>query len=174
MITKKTLSLIIVLTLIFMESALAAPITKDIKPKIPKKGKTTFTEAIILDLGTAYLENQEIAENNIIHLQGTLSGTLNNGDTPISGFNLQTQLSGTLNLNTYSGAYNGKWIITNNSGTFEGTITGNVEVTTISGEFNGHGKGEFEGQKIKGVFRGSVNNLQAVILIQATITSKIE
>lgn len=181
MIPKKTLLITILLLLLFAESVIAIPKTKDPKPKPPKLPKNpkiapiTFTETATLSAGNIYLGSQKITETGNLQIQDAVSiGTINDGYTPISGFEIETCLSGTLDLNTYFGSYNGEWIITSQSGTFEGTITGKVEVATIDGKFVGHGTGDFEGQKIKGTFKGSVNNFQVEISIQATITSKID
>jgi len=172
---KKTVLIMALLMLLLVESAIALPKTKDPKPKppkIPNKETITFTETATLTAGNIYLGNQ-IIDTGILYVQDAIStGTVNSGDSPISGFEIQTSLSGTLDLNTYIGSYYGKWIITGQSGTFEGTITGNVAVATISGKFVGHGTEFFEGQKIKGAFEGSVNNFQVEITIQATITFK--
>jgi len=175
---KKTVIIMGLLLLILVESAIALPKTKEPKikppnlPNNPKKEKITFTEAATLTAGNIYLGNQ-IIDSGILYVQDAISmGTINSGDSPISGFEILTSLSGTLDLNTYLGSYYGQWIITSQSGTFEGTITGEVAVATISGKFVGFGTGYFEGQKIKGTFEGSVNNFQVEIIIQATIKSK--
>lgn len=176
---KKTVLIIALLLLLLVESAIALPKTKDPKPKPPKtpnnpnKETISFTETATLTAGNIFLGNQ-IIDTGILYVQDALSsGTTNSGDSPISGFEIQTSLSGTLDLNTYLGSYYGQWIITGQRGTFEGTITGKVAVATISGKFVGHGTDYFEGQKIKGTFEGSVDNFQVEITIQATITSKI-
>jgi hypothetical protein len=175
---RKAVIIIALLLLILVESAIAIPKTKEPKPKppkipkSPKIGTITFTESAILGAGNVYLGNQ-IIDVGILYVQDAIStGTINNGDSPISGFEIQTSLSGTLDLNTYLGDYDGQWIITNQTATFEGTITGKVAVATISGKFVGHGTGDFERYKIKGAFDGSVNNYQVEITIQATITFK--
>ncbi len=171
---KKTVIIMALLLMLLVESAIALPKTKDPKPKPPnnsKKESITFTETATLTAGNTYLGNQ-IIDNGILYVQDAISiGTINSGDSPISGFEIQTSLSGTLDLTTYLGSYDGQWIIISQSGTFEGTITGEVAVATISGKFVGHGTDYYEGQKLKGTFEGSVNNFQVEITIQATITS---
>jgi hypothetical protein len=176
---KKTIIITALLLLLLVESAIAMAKIKEPKPKPPKipnnpKIETiSFTETATLGAGNIYLGNQEIIDTGTIYIQDAIStGTINTGDSPISGFKIQTSLRGTLDLNTYHGTYNGEWEIISQSGTYEGTINGRVAVTTISGKFIGHGTGNFEGQKIKGTFEGSVNNFQVEITIQATITSK--
>lgn len=178
---KKPLLITILFLILFTESVIAVPKTKDPKPKppkLPKNSKTApiiFTEKATLGAGNIYLGNQKITETGSLHIQDAVSiGTIDKGYTPISGFKIETCLSGTLDLATYFGSYGGKWIITGHSGTFEGTITGKVEVATIFGKFVGHGTGDFEGQKIKGTFKGSVNYFQVEISIEATISSKTE
>ena len=176
---KKTLLIIALLLLLLVESAIALPKTKDPKPKPPKIPKNpkietiTFTEIAKLGAGNIYLGNQEIINTGTIFVQDAIStGIVNTGDSPISGFEIQTILSGTLDLNTYHGTYNGEWTLTSPTGAFEGTINGKVEIATIYGKFIGQGTGNFENQKIKGTFIGSVNNFQIEITIQATITFK--
>jgi hypothetical protein len=160
-------------------SAIAIPKIKEPKPKTPrapnnpKKEIINFTESATLGAGNIYLGNQEIDNTGTLYVQDAIStGKINSGDSPISGFEIQTSLSGTLDLNTYLGAYHGQWIITGQGGTFEGTINGEVAVTNISGNFVGKGTGNFEDQKIKGTFQGSVNNFQIEITLLATISSK--
>lgn len=166
MISKTALIIIALFLPILVESAIAIPKTRE--PKI----EITFTESATLGLGNVDLGHQT-NDTGILYVQDAIStGYVNSGDLPISGFEIQTILSGTLDLTTYLGSYNGQWIISNQSGTFEGPINGNVAVTAISGKFVGHGTGDFEGQKIKGTFEGSVNNYLIEITIQATITSK--
>jgi hypothetical protein len=176
--SKKTLIIIALLLMLLVESAIAVPKTKEPKPKPPKipnnpKIEISFTETAILTAGNIYLGNQ-IIDTEILYVQDAIStGTVNSGDSPISGFEIQTSLGGSLDLNTYLGSYTGQWIISSQSGTFEGTITGEVAVTSIYGKFVGHGTDNFEGQKIKGTFEGYINNFQIEMTIQATITSKI-
>jgi hypothetical protein len=175
--SKRTVIITALLLLLLVESAIAIPKPKEPKPpKIPKNSKIetiTLTETATIGAGNIYLGTQEIIDTGTIHIQDAIStGTINNGESPISGFEIQTILSGTLDLNTYHGTYNGEWTITSPTGTYEGTINGKVAVATISAKFIGHGTGNFEGQKIKGTFEGSVNNFQVEITIQATITSK--
>jgi uncharacterized protein with FMN-binding domain len=173
---KKTLIIAAFLLLILVESAIAIPKTKDPKPKPPKTPKNpkmepiTFTETAILDAGNVYLGNQEII-NGILYVQDAIStGTVNNAQSPISGFQIETLLGGKVDLNTFLGDYSGKWIINGQSAGFDGTITGKVEVATIYGKFNGQGTGNFAGQRIKGTFEGQVNNYKIEITIQATIS----
>ncbi len=167
---KKTVTIMVLLLVLLIPSALATPKPKD--PKPPKIETTTFTESATLDAGNIYLGNQEIT-GNILYVRDAIStGTINSGDSPISGFSIETRLSGTLDLDTYLGSYNGRWAIKSQSGTFEGTVTGSVAIATISGRFVGQGTGDLEGQKIKGTFEGSVNNFKVVMAIQVTISSK--
>ena len=172
---RKEAIIIVFLFLLLIPTAIAIPQNK--KPKPPKppnnpKETITFTETATLGAGNVYIANQEIIDNTLYIQDAISTGTINSGDTPISGFQILTSLGGTLDLNTYLGSYNGQWTIAGQSGTFEGTITGKVSVASINGRFNGKGTGEFEGQKIKGVFEGSVSNFQVEIAIHATITSK--
>lgn len=176
---KKTIIITALLLLLIVPSAIAIPKSKEPKPKIPKtpsgpkKETITLTESATLGAGDIYLGNQEIDDAGVLYVQDAIStGTIDSGDSPISGFKILTSLSGTLDLSTYLGFYNGQFIITGNNGSFEGTINGDVEVANIFGKFVGHGIGDFEGQKIKGIFEGSVNNFKIEITIQATITSK--
>jgi hypothetical protein len=178
---KKTVIITTLLLLLLIESAIAIPKTKEPKPKPPKNPNNpkietiTFTETASLGAGNIHLGTQEIIDTGILYVQDAIStGIVNGADSPISGFEILASLSGTLDLSTYHGSYNGEWIITSQSGSFEGTINGKVEVATISGKFIGHGTGNLENQKIKGTFEGSVNNFQVEITIQATITSKTE
>ncbi len=167
--SKKTAIITALLLLVLVESAIAIPQTKEQKPEKPKT-QITFTESATLGAGNIYLGNQHI-DAGILYVQDAIStGTISSGDSPISGMEILTSLSGTLDLNTNLGSYDGQWIIISESGTFEGPITGKVAVATIYGKFVGHGTGDFQGQKIKGTFEGSVNNYQIEITIQATIT----
>jgi len=168
-----------ILLLLLVQSAIAVPKNKDPKPDNPNKLDNTqreitiFTESATLRAGNIYLGNQEITDNGILYVQDAIStGTIPSGDSPISGFEIQTSLSGTSDLNTFLGSFNGNWIITSESGSFEGTIVGNVAVATISGKFVSHGTGDFEGQKIKGTFEGSVNNFKIELIIQVTLITK--
>jgi hypothetical protein len=172
---KKAIIIAFLFLLLLVPSAIAIPQTA--KPKPPKPPHNpietiTFTESATLGAGNIYLGNQQIIDTTLYIQDAVSTGIINSGDTPISGFEIQTSLSGTLDLNTYLGSYNGQWIITSQNGTFVGTITGKVSVASIYGKIVGQGTDEFEGQKIKGVFEGSVNNYQVEITIQATITSK--
>jgi hypothetical protein len=104
--------------------------------------------------------SQELSDDGILSVQDASStGTINSGNSPISGSTVQATLSGTLDLNTYLGSYHGKWIITGQIGAFEGTVTGKVAVATVYGHFVGQGIEGFEGQKIMGTFEGSVNTI---------------
>lgn len=177
--SKKAIIMTTLLLLLIVPSAIAIPKIKEPKPptpKTPNKLKTetiTFTESATLGAGNIYLGNQEIDKTGTLHVQDAIStGKINSGDSPISGFEIQTSLSGTLDLETYLGAYHGQWIINGQGGTFEGTIDGKVAVTSISGNFVGKGTGDLEDQKIKGTFEGSVNNFQIEITLQAKISSK--
>ncbi len=172
---RKEAIMIVFLLLLLIPTAIAIPQNK--KPKPPKppnnpKETITFTETATLGAGNVYIANQEIIDTTLYIQDAISTGAINSGDTPISGLEIQTSLSGTLDLNTYFGSYNGRWTIASQSGTFEGTITGKVSVASVYGRFIGQGTGGFEGQKIKGVFEGSVNNFQVEITIQATITPK--
>jgi hypothetical protein len=176
LMSKKTLMIMTLLLMFLVQSAIAVPKTKEPKPpKIPNKPKIetmTFSESATLSAGDVYLGNQ-IIDNGILQIQDAIStGKINGEKSPISGFQIQTRLSGMLNLNTYLGSFAGQWIITSSGGTFEGNINGKVEVDKIIGKFIGHGTNNFEGQKIKGSFEGSVNNYQVEIIITATLTSK--
>jgi len=167
---RKAIVIAVLLLLLLVPPVIAIPKTKG--PKPPKIETITFTETATLRAGNVYLGSQEIV-GNVLYVQDAVStGTINGADSPISGFEIETRLSGTLDLDTYLGSYNGRWTITGQSGTFEGTITGNVAVATISGKFVGHGTAGFEGQKIKGTFEGSVNSFHVEITIKATITAK--
>jgi hypothetical protein len=175
--TKKVIMIMTILLMLLVPSVIAVPKIKETKtPKIPnspKKEIISFTESATLGAGNIYLGNQQISDTGILYIQNAISiGKINTGDSPISGFEIQTSLSGTLNLNTYLGDYHGQWISTGESGAYEGTINGKVSVSSISGKFIGIGIGEFENQKIKGTFEGLVNNFQVEITIKATITSK--
>ena len=176
--TKKTIAIVFLFLLLIVPSVLAIPKNKESKPTKPSKPTNnpietiTFTESAILGAGNIYLGNQQIIANTLYIQDAISTGTINTGDTPISGFQIQTSLSGILDLNTYLGSYNGQWLITSERGTFEGTITGKVSVASIYGKIIGHGTGELEGQKIRGVFEGEVNNYQVEISIQATLTYK--
>ncbi|UCH32599.1 MAG: hypothetical protein JSV05_04270 [Candidatus Bathyarchaeota archaeon] len=168
---KKAVIITVLLLLVLAESAIAIPKTKPPKPDHPII-EITFTESATLGAGNVYLGNQQI-DAGILYVQDAIStGSIGNGDSPISGFEILTSLSGTLDLNTYLGSYYGEWIITGEGGTFEGSINGKVAVATISGRFVGQGTGDFEGHKIKGTFEGSINNYQIEMTIHATITSK--
>ena len=172
---KKAIIITFLFLLLLVPSAIAIPRTAKPKPPKPPHNPietTTFTESATLGAGNIYLGNQQIIDTTLYIQDAISTGIINSGDTPISGFEIQTSLSGTLDLNTYLGSYNGQWIITSQNGTFVGTITGKVSVASIYGKIVGQGTDEFEGQKIKGVFEGLVNNYQVEITIQATITSK--
>lgn len=176
---KKIIILALLLVLLLIESAVAVPKNKEPKPKVPKIPRSpkidtiSFIEKANLGAGNVYLGSQEIIESGILYIQDAIStGTVNIGDSPLSGFNIETKLSGTLDLNIFKGTYEGDWKLSGEDGTFEGTINGKVEIATISGRFNGQGTGAFEGQKLKGTFKGQVNNYKIEITIAATITSK--
>jgi len=176
---KKTLLIIIILLFIFTESVIAIPKIKDPKPpKIPKSPKIeiiTFNQTASLGAGNIFLGNQEITETGVLQIQDAVSqGKINGGDTPISGFDIVTSLSGTLDLKTYFGSYTGLWTITGKGGTFEGEINGKVSVATIYGKFTGYGTSDYDGEKIKGTFEGSIDNYQIEITIYATMISKKE
>jgi hypothetical protein len=173
----KKSAIIVIMLLLLIPSVIAAPKPKEPKPVKPPnhnpKAEVNFTEKGSLGVGNVYLGNQEII-NSILYVQDAITtGTFDKGDSPISGFEIQIILSGTLDLNTYSGSGNGKWIFIGQSGTFQGSITGNVLNGIISGQFVGHGTENFEGQKIKGAFEGSANSIKAEITIKATITAKM-
>jgi hypothetical protein len=175
---KKVIALLIILLFLLVPSVIALPKTKEPKtPKIPdnqRKEAISFLENATLGAGNIYLGNQQISDTGILYIQNGISiGKINSGNSPISGFEIQTFLSGTLDLNTYMGNYHGDWIVSGEIGTFEGKINGKVSVASISGKFTGTGTGEFENQKIKGSFEGSVNNFKVEITIEATISSKI-
>ena len=176
---KKTIILIALLLLLFVESAVAVPKNKEPKPKVPKPPRNPkidtirFVEQASLDAGNIHLGTQEIIDTGILYVQNAIStGTVSTGESPISGFNIETTLSGTCDLNTFKGNYEGDWILIGPSGTFEGSINGKVEVASISGRFNSEGTGLFEGQKLKGSFEGQVNDYKIEITIEATITFK--
>lgn len=169
---KKAVVLAILLLLLLVPISMAMPKPKE--PNPPKRETITFTESATLGAGSVYLGNQEII-GDVLYVQEAVStGTIDSGSSPISGFPIETILSGTLDLTTYLGSYHGQWTITSESGTFEGTITGKVAIATLTGKFVGHGTGSFEGQKIKGTFEGSVNNYQVELTIRATINSKTD
>ena len=176
-LNKKTLIIMTLLLMLLVPSVIAVPKTKDPKPPMPenkKKETINLQETAKLGAGNVYLGSQQISNSGILSIQnGFSAGKINTGDSPISGFDIQTSLSGTYDLNSYQGNYHGQWIITGEGGSFEGTITGKVSVASISGKFTGSGTGEFENQKIKGTFEGSVNNFQVEITIDATISSNI-
>ena len=172
----KKSAIIVIMLLLLIPSVIAVPKPKEPKPAKPPnnpKVEINFTEKASLGVGNVYLGNQEII-NSILYVQDAITtGTFEKGDSPISGFEIQIILSGTLDLNTYSGSGNGKWIFIGQSGTFQGAITGSVLNGTISGQFVGHGTENFDGQKIKGTFEGSANSIKAEITIKATITAKM-
>ena len=163
------------LLILLIPSVTAVPKTKEPKPPTPNnkiKETISYQDSAVIGAGNIYLGNQEISDKGILSVQnGFSAGKINGGDSPISGFDIQTILSGTYDLNTYQGNYHGEWIITGENGSFEGSITGKVDIASISGKFTGFGSGEFEKQKIKGVFEGTVNNFQVEITIYATISS---
>ncbi len=176
---KKTIILVTLLLLLFVESVLAVPKNKEPKPKVPKPPRSpkidtiSFVEQANLDAGNIYLGTQEIIDTGILHVQNAIStGIVSTGESPISGFNIETTLSGTVDLNKFKGTYEGDWILTGQSGSFEGSINGKVEVASISGRFNSEGTGLFKGQKLKGSFEGQVNDYKIEIIIKAIITSK--
>lgn len=177
MIIKATTIIAVLLLLLIVPSVMAIPKTKEPKAEIPnnpKKEKTIFTTSAILVAGDTYLGNQEFNENGILSIQDAVSiGKITGEESPISGFEILTILSGTFDPNTYYGTYHGQWIISSPSGSFEGTINGKVTVANIYGQFIGKGTGAFEDQMIRGTFEGSVNDYQVEITIQATITHKI-
>ena len=161
--------------MLLIPSVIAIPKTKKPKPPMPdnkRKETISFQDSATLGAGNVYLGNQQISDNGMLSVQNGFSvGKIDSGDSPISGFDIQTRLSGTYDLNSYQGNYHGQWIIIGEGGSFEGQITGKVSVASISGKFTGSGIGEFENQKIKGVFEGSVNDFQVEISIDATISS---
>jgi len=173
---RKVAIIAVLLLLLLIPSVIAITKPKEPKPpKTPNKPKTeiTFTEKATLGVGNVYQGNQEIIEN-ILYVQDAITtGTIDNGDSPISGFEVQIILGGELSLDTYAGSGNGQWVFISQSGTYQGAITGSVANGIISGQFVGHGTENFDGQKIKGTFEGSVKNFQVEITIRATITSKI-
>lgn len=161
--------------MLLVPSVIAVPKTKEPKPPTPnnnKKETINLKETATISAGNVYLGSQQISNNGILSIQnGFSTGKINSGDSLISGFDIQTTLSGTYDLDTYQGNYHGQWTLTGEGGTFEGTITGKVSVASISGKIIGSGTDEFENQKIKGTFEGTVNNFQVEITIDATITS---
>ena len=174
MLRKATIIAVIFL-LLLIPSVIAAPKPKEPKPpKTPNNSKTeiTFTEKATFDVGTVYLGNQEIIDDILYAQDAITTGTFENGDSPIAGFEIQIIFSGTLDLNSYAGSGNGRWTFIGQSGTFQGTITGVVSGGIISGQFVGHGTESFQNQKIKGTFEGPANSIKAEIIIQATITAK--
>jgi hypothetical protein len=175
MLTKKITIITTLLLFILIPAVIAVPKTKDPKPpKIPnnpKKETISFQDSATIGAGNIYLGNQEISDSGILYVKNGISiGKINNGNSPISGYEIQTSLSGTYDLNSYQGNYHGQWIITGENGAFEGTVNGKVSTASISGKFIGNGIGDFENQKIKGTFKGSVNNFQVEITIEATIS----
>ncbi len=165
---KKGVLTTILFALLLIGSAIAAP-----KDKPPRAEKTTFTSRIILGAGVASQGEQMITETGILYVKDAIStGYIEaDPDSPISG-SIWTVLSGSIDLNTMLGSFNGKWIITNEEGTFEGSVVGIVEVAIVSGKFVGHGTGDFEGQKIRGSFEGTVNNYIVDLTLQGILTSK--
>lgn len=161
--------------LLLVPVVIAVPKTKEPKPPTPnnkRKETTNFQDSAILGAGNIHLGTQQISDAGVLSIQNAFStGKIDEGNSPISGFEIQTSLSGTINLNSYNGNYHGQWIIIGENGAFEGTITGKVSMAYISGKFTGSGIGDFENQKIKGTFEGSVNDFQVKITFDATISS---
>lgn len=175
MLRKKLIIVTILLLFILIPTVIAIPKTKDPKPpKIPnnpKKETISFQDSATIGAGNVYLGNQEISDTGILYVKNGISiGNINSGNSPISGYEIQTSLSGTYDLNSYEGNYHGQWIITGDNGAFEGTVNGKVSAASVSGKFIGNGIGEFENQRIKGTFEGSVNNFLVEISIEATIS----
>jgi hypothetical protein len=161
MLRKATIIAVIFL-LLLIPSVIAAPKPKEPKPpKTPNNPKTeiTFTEKATFDVGTVYLGKQEIIDDILYAQDAITTGTFENGDSPIAGFEIQIIFSGTLDLNSYAGSGNGRWTFIGQSG-------------IISGQFVGHGTESFQNQKIKGIFEGPANSIKAEITIHATITAK--
>ncbi len=158
----------ILFTLLLIGSAIAVP-----KENPPKQEKTPFTSRIILAAGVTSQGEQTITETGILYVIDAIStGYIETDpDSPISG-SIWTILSGSLDLSTMLGSFNGKWIITNEWGTFEGSVVGIVEIAAVSGRFVGHGTENFERQKIMGSFEGTVNNYIVDLTLQGILTSK--
>lgn len=167
---KKALSIVVVLAvaLLLIGPVIAAP-----KEKNTKAEKTTFTNRIILAGGGISPGEQTTTGTGILYVKDAISVGYIEPDpnSPISG-SVWTSLSGSVDLNTMLGSFNGKWIVTNERGTFEGSVVGTVAVATVSGQFVGHGTGGFEGQKIKGSFEGTVNNYIVDLILHGILTSK--
>ena len=171
-VQKRKILLVIFLALIALftisfGTVLAAP-----KPNKSKVQRTPFVIEWIFDLRNAYTGEQVITETDILRVKDAIiTGTVEAKSSPISGA-FSTLLSGTWDLNTLTGVFNGKWTITMDNGTFEGSIVGNVAVIYISGKIVGQGTDDLKGQKIRGSLEGTVNNYIVALTLQGEITYK--
>lgn len=168
---EKTILLVVFLVLLMalpLEPVIAAP-----KLDKPKVERTTFTNKCILVAGNAYAGEQMITETSIFAVKNAISigYVVANLDSPISG-TVWTRLSGTIDLNTMLGSFNGKLRILTDKGFFEGSIVGVISVVKVSGRFVGHGTNALRGQIIMGSFEGTVTNYIVDLTLQGELTSK--
>ena len=121
-------------------------------------------------LPSFYEGEQMITDTGILYVKDAISeGYIeDNINSPISGI-VWANLSGSIDMNTMLGSFNGKWSIINDGGTFEGSVVGIVTVAYVSGRFIGKGTRDFSCQKIKCTFQGTINNY----IIDLTITGEL-
>jgi hypothetical protein len=169
---EKKILLLVLLTLLVLFPT--EPVIAAQKLDNQKVVRTPFTNQCVLGAGNSYAGEQVISETNILTVQDAIStGYIEaNLNSPISG-TIWARLSGTLDLNTMLGSFNGKWIITTDSGTFEGSVVGVIDVASVSGRFVGQGTNELQGQKIKGSFEGIVNNYIVALTLRGEVTCKV-
>lgn len=157
---KKAISIVLLLALLLIGPVMAAP------------KKTTFTNRVIISAGGSS-QGEQMITAGILYVKNAVSiGYIEaDSNSPISG-SVWTRLSGSVDLNTMLGSFNGKWSVTNERGTFNGSVVGIITVATVSGKFVGQGIGGFDGQKIQGSFEGTVNNYVVTLILQGILTSK--
>ena len=138
--------------------------------------KKEFTAHVSFKAGNVSLGNQRITEDGILIVkeaisEGTISGTDVYGTLWIT-------LSGSGDLNTNEGDFNGKWIISALGGTFEGRVSGVIAPLSpnswhVSGTFTGKGAGDYAKVKINGVFEGEaiMGTLEVEVDIKGILSS---
>ncbi len=109
------------------------------------------------------LPGTEITDGNMLQVKGAESvGNVATPGLDLSG-TYQMRLSGFYDLETGTGAFQGKWEIrASNGGEFSGIVIGETTTVTdpygfqVSGVFIGFGSGTYANDRIKGTFEGEM------------------
>jgi len=169
-VRKRTILLAIFLVLIVIFSA--EPVIAVPKPNNQKMERTVFTNRCVVPVRSIYKEGQ-VTENNIYNVQNVIStGYVEDAKDPSLSGALWTSVSGTVDLNTMVGSFNGKWKFTSPRGIFEGSFVAFITVDKISGRFVGRGTNDIREQKIMGSFEGTLGNYIANVALHGELTSK--